>query len=58
MTEQPSQSDAEILKALEQTEKNRSWIARHYDELRMKYEGKVFAVKDGAPRKRRSVIPD
>lgn len=44
MSEQP-ESDADILKAIEATEKSRNWISKHYDELRAKYEGKVFAVK-------------
>jgi len=47
MTE-PMESDTEILEALEKTEKNRNWIGEHYGELRTKYEGKVFAVKDEA----------
>lgn len=45
MSEQP-QTDAEILEALGKVERNRNWIAEHYDELRAKYEGKVFVVRD------------
>ncbi len=43
MSEQPS--DTDILKTIEATEKSRNWISKHYNELRAKYEGKVFAVK-------------
>ncbi|MDG6991535.1 MAG: hypothetical protein JRM99_09010 [Nitrososphaerota archaeon] len=39
-------TDAEVLEAIEKTEKNRKWIARNYDKLRTQYEGRVFAVKD------------
>jgi Family of unknown function (DUF5678) len=39
-------TDAEVLEAIEKTEKNRNWIAKNYDKLRAQYEGKVFAVKD------------
>ncbi len=46
MSEQASESEANILKTLEEMEKSRNWIGKHYDELRAKYEGKVFAVKD------------
>lgn len=45
MSEQP-QSDADILNALETTEKNRAWVSKNYEQLRNKYQGKVFAVKD------------
>lgn len=34
------------MEALDTVERNRSWIAKHYDELRAEYEGRVFAVKD------------
>lgn len=34
------------MEALGKVERNRNWITKHYDELRAKYEGKVFAVKD------------
>lgn len=44
MSEQTS--DADILKAIKAREKSLNWISKHYDELRTKYEGKVFAVKD------------
>lgn len=46
MSEQPQESEAEILRALDQTEKSRMWISRNYGELRKKYEGKAFAVVD------------
>jgi Family of unknown function (DUF5678) len=39
-------TDAEVLEAIEKTEKNRNWIANNYDKLRTQFEGKVFAVKD------------
>jgi hypothetical protein len=39
-------NDAEVLEAIEKTEKNRDWIARNYAKLKVEYEGKVFAVKD------------
>lgn len=39
-------NNLDISEVLEKTEKNREWIAKHYDELRKKYKGKVFAVKD------------
>jgi len=39
-------TDAEVLEAIEKTEKNRNWIAKNYDKLRAQYEGRVFAVKD------------
>ncbi len=42
---EPAISDTDILKTIEATEKSRNWISKHYDELRVKYEGKVFAVK-------------
>jgi len=45
---EPTTSDTDILKAIEATEKSRNWISKHYDELRAKYQGKVFAVKDEA----------
>lgn len=38
-------TDAEVLEAIEETERNRKWIAKNYDKLRIQYEGKVFAVK-------------
>lgn len=44
MSEQ-APSDTDILKTIEATEKSRNWISKHYDELRTKYEGKVFAVR-------------
>ena len=43
---EPTTSDTDILKAISATEKSRNWISKHYDELRTKYQGKVFAVKD------------
>ncbi len=46
------EKNAEILKSLEKAEKDSEWVSRNYDELRKKYEGRVFAVKN------RKVIED
>jgi SepF-like predicted cell division protein (DUF552 family) len=46
MNEQPQVSEADIIKALEETEKSRAWISKNYDQLRNKFQGKVFAVKN------------
>jgi hypothetical protein len=43
---EPVKSDTDILKALDATEKNRAWASKNYGELRNKYQGKVFAIKD------------
>lgn len=40
------ESDTDILKALDATEKNRAWASKNYGELRTKYQGKVFAIRD------------
>lgn len=40
------ESDTDILKALDETTKNRAWASRNYEQLRSKYQGKVFAIKD------------
>ncbi len=36
----------EILKSLGKVVEDGEWISEKYDELRKKYEGKVFAVKN------------
>lgn len=36
-------SEEEILK---EAEEDSAWVTAHHDELRAKYEGKVFAVKN------------
>jgi len=41
-----SESDAEIMKALDAAEKSNEWIRKNYEHLRTNYQGKVFAVKD------------
>ena len=38
--------DKKVVEALDEMEEQRKWVNEHYDELREKYEGKVFAVKD------------
>lgn len=45
MSEQ-METEADILRALEEAEKSREWVSKNYDQLRTKYQGKVFAVKD------------
>ncbi len=37
--------EIDVAKVLEEVEKAREWIKAHYDELRAKYEGKIFAVR-------------
>ncbi len=46
MSEHETESEADILKALEAIEKNREWVSKNYQMLQSKYQGKVFAIKD------------
>jgi len=41
------EEDARILESLEKAVEDSEWVSRKYDELIKKYEGKVFAVKNG-----------
>jgi len=36
---------AQLLKLLKASEEDSKWVSEKYDELREKYEGKVFAVR-------------
>lgn len=40
------EQEIEILKSLEKAAEDSEWVSKNYDELRKKYEGKVFAVKN------------
>ena len=40
------EQDAEILKSLSKAAEDSEWVSKNYDELRKKYEGKVFAVRN------------
>ncbi len=40
------EKDAEILKSLKRAAEDGEWVSKNYDELRERYEGKVFAVKN------------
>jgi hypothetical protein len=35
----------EILRSLKEAVEDSEWVSRNYDELRKKYEGKIFAVR-------------
>ena len=41
------EEDAKILESLEKAAEDSEWVSKKYDELIKKYEGKVFAVKNG-----------
>jgi len=41
------EEDARILESLEKAVEDSEWVSKKYDELIKKYEGKVFAVKNG-----------
>ncbi len=41
-----SQDNVDIGDILQKTEKSNEWIRKHYEELKAKHEGEVFAVKD------------
>ena len=43
---EPTESDTDILKALDETTKNRAWASKNHEQLRSKYQGKVFAIKN------------
>ncbi len=38
--------DSRILEILKKSEEDSRWVSEEYEELRSKYEGKVFAVRD------------
>jgi len=39
-------SEAELLKRLKAFEEDSKWLSKNCEELREKYEGKVFAIKN------------
>lgn len=38
--------DYKIIELLKKAQENSEYVSKNFDELRKKYEGKVFAVKD------------
>jgi hypothetical protein len=38
--------DRQILEILKKSEEDSKWVSEEYDNLRTKYEGKVFAVRN------------